>query len=353
MNKTGSVVCFFAFVGAWPIWSMSAEYQGSDFLPEIRYLVFDRDAVGFVSHESRSVDSFGSAVFHFTYDRGNRRVVEVDAGQFQRRFPASTPRTDPRPDPSQTYDLIGHARGGVEYKLKMKYCGEGVTDDIRKVVVANRNVRVRSRHECTSVSSVEIIDGQLWLGTAYSGEAGYSAAEGVIVQDMKGATVLARITALSGPVARIQADPVSNNLWVITSDGIYEISRQHKILSVNLSYQDFDPATGQPRYFFARKAAHGNPLAVVSRWLPVADRKKFYEAVSTIPAADVERFSLYEFHMCCDSSMPGYPASFRILAPFFIRAISMLKDGESPNIYRQAACRMGGPETAQYCARAQ
>jgi len=331
---------------------MPAEYQGSDFLPAIRYLVFDRDVVGFVSHESRYVDSFGSTVFYFTYDRGNRRVVEVDAGQFQRRFPASTPRDDPRPDPSQTYDLIGHTRGGIEYKLKMKYCGEGVTDDIRKVVVANRNVRVRSRRECTSVSSVEIIDNQLWLGTAYSGEAGYSNAEGVIVQDMKGATVLARITAVAGPVARIQADPVSNNLWVITSDGIYEISRQYRILSANLSYQDFDPATGQPRYVFASKATHGNPFSVVSRWLPVADRTSFYEAVSRIPAADVEQFSLYDFHMCCDFSRPEYPASFRILAPFLIRTISILKDGESSNIYRQALCRMGGPETGQYCAKA-
>lgn len=347
VGKIYPVVCLSALVGVWPTPAGSLEFRDSDVLPSVRDVVFKRDAVGFVSRKN---DLLGGAIFYFVYDSGNRKMVEIDAKRFQERFPASAPMSAPRQDPTRMYDLIGSTANGVEYNLKLKYCGEGVTDDIRKVIVNNKTVRVRARQECTSVSSVEIINNQLWLGTAYSGEGGYSEAEGVIVQDLSGKSVLARLTSVSGWVARMHVDSFSRNVWVITENGVYEISPRFKILSVNLYYHDFDPSTGEPRLAFSNKATRGNPFSVVSRLLPIEDRKSFYAAVARIPQGDLERFRLYDFFMCCDFEGPKYPETFRPLAPFFIKA-SMRSDTVFQDVWRQSICRLGGPESKQYCER--
>lgn len=354
MKKIHGVICLLALIGAWPAPSVSLEFEDADVLPHIRGLGFNRDSVGFVSgaDEHHVWRNFLGSSHYFIYDRSNRKIVEVDAKRFQRRFRVSALIDGPRPDPACTDDLIGHTTNGLGYRLKLKYCGEGVTDDTRKVIVNNRAVRVRARRECTSVSSVEIVSGQLWLGTATSGEGGYSTAEGVIVQDQRGTSVLARITSLSGWVARMHLDPFSNNVWVITENGIYEISPQFQILSVNLYYHDFDPSTGQPRFAFSNKAARGNPFSVVSRLLPTEDRKSFYEAVTRIPKGDLEQFRLYDFFMCCIFDAPKYPETLRPLTPFFIKA-SMRNDAGYQNVWRQSICRLGGPGTKQYCERVQ
>lgn len=352
MKVIHRVICLLALIGMWPTSSGSSEFQDSDVLPHVRQIGFNRDAAGFVLDESKHVSPGLRSSRYFVYERGHRKMVEVEAKRFQERFSVSTLIDGPRTNPAGIYDLIGHTASEVEYSLKLKYCGEGVTDDTRKVVVDHEVVRVRARHECTSVSSVEIVNGQLWLGTAYSGEGGYSMAEGIIVQDMSGASVLARIASLSGWIAKIHADSFSKNVWVITENGIYEINPRFKILSVNLYYYDFDPSTGQPRLSFSDKATRSNPFAVVSRLLPSEDRKSFYEALTRIPEGDLERFSLYEFFMCCDFFAPKYPESFRPLAPFFIKA-SKRNGTALQDVWRQAICRLGGPETKQYCQRVQ
>lgn len=356
MKKIRRVICLLALIGMWPTLSGSSEFHDSDVLPRVRGVGFSQDAAGFVAYESNYYGSSPSlrSSLYFIYERGNRKMVVVEPEQFQEYFPVSTLIYGPRTNPAHTYDdLIGHTANGVGYSLKLKYCGEGITDDTRKVVVDNKIVRVRARHECTNVSSVEIVNEQLWLGTAYSGEGGYSMAEGIIVQDMNGASVLARITSLSGWIAQIHADPFSNNVWAITENGIYEISPQFKILSVNLYYHDFDPSTGQPRFAFSNKATRSNPFAVISRLLPSEDRKSFYEALTRIPKGDLERFTLYDFFMCCDFYAPKYPESFRPLAPFFIKASMQNNAGWFQDMWRQSICRLGGPETEQYCQRVQ
>lgn len=346
-------ICLVAFVGAWPLASSGHEFSDSEALPSIRQLVFSPDAVGFVSPTN---DLLGGAPLYFIYDRGNRKIAEVDAAQFRRRFPASVPSDEPREGRhSSPYHLIGRTAGGVEYKLRLKYCGDGGDEDDEKmelVVVGGKPVRVGARDTCTSVSSVEIVGDQLWLGTAYSGEQkGYSAAEGVIVQSLRSGRVLARLDAVSGWVTRVRLDPFSKNVWVTTDLGIFEVSPQFKLLSADLYYHDFDPRTGEPRFAFSSEATRGNPLSAVSRLLPGAERKGFYEAAGKIPAADLEEFTLYNFFMCCDFDGRQYPESFRPLMPFFAKQ-SARGSPSDRNTWRQAVCLLGG-RSDQYCSRAE
>jgi hypothetical protein len=308
--------------------------------------------VGFVSRPNRE---FGGRdfVFRFTYDRASRTLAEVDAGQFQARFPGSTLKYDPRVASrgSEQHELIGRAGNGVEYRSKLKYCGEGGEDDDNeqaKLTVGNQAVPILAANKCTGVSSLEIVGYQLWLGTVYSGEGGHSKAEGIIVESPGGGRVIARIP-LTGWVTQVRADPFSSEVWAVTEYGVYQIDRQFRVLSAHLYYHDFDPLTGEPRFSFSSAAIPGNPLSVVSRMLPAAERKAFYEVAVKIPKADLDRFTLYDFFMCCDFNR-AYLASLRPLLPFFVNA-SVQEKTSFRDVWRQAACRVGGPEAAQYCER--
>lgn len=351
MRTICRALCLSALADAWPAPSISGEFSDSDVYPEIGYVVFTQDAVGFVSRPNRH---FGGRdiTFRLSYDRGSRKLGEIDAAQFQKRFPGSAYRNDPSPAPSGEHELIGRAGNGVQYRSKLKYCGEGGEDDEKKqprLTVGGKAVRIRAREECTTVSSVEIVDSQLWLGTVYFGESGYSKAEGIIVESAGGERVLARI-ALPGWVAQVRADPYSKDVWVATDTGIYQVGRNFQIVATHLYYHDFDPATGQPRFGFSVTATPGNPLSLVSRMLAAENRKGFYEAVRKIPAADLQKFTLYDFYMCCDFNRSSYPASFRPLLPFFVRASEQAVRGFG-DTWRQSACRVGGPEAKQYCRR--
>ena len=355
MRRICGAVCLSALVGAWPAASVSSEYRDSDVLPEIRYVVFTRDAVGFVSRPNRQ---FGGRdlVFRFAYDRGSRRLAEVDAKQFQARFPASSLKDGPRDASRGTeqHELIGYAGNGAEYRSKLKYCGEGGEDDEKeqpKLTVGNKPVRILAAGKCTGVSSLEIVGDQLWLGTVYSGEGGHSKAEGIIVESAGSERALARIP-LPGWVAQVRADPFSDEVWAVTEHGIYQIGRQFRIVAAHLYYHDFDPLTGEPRFSFSGTAAPGNPFSVVSRMLPAGERKGFYEVVRKIPKADLEQFKLYDFFMCCAFAPQGYPASFRPLLPFFVRASTQEKTSFR-DVWRQAACGFATPDVEQYCSRSE
>ena len=350
MRRTFDAVCLAAFIGACPAPSVCAEFTDSDVLPEIGYVVFTRDVVGFVSRPNRK---FGGRdlVFRFTYDRGSRKLAEVDAGQFQTRFPGSAHKYDPRvaSQGSKQHELIGHAGNGVEYRSKLKYCGDEDDEKERaNLTVGNKAVRILAANECTSVSSLEIVGDQLWLGTVYSGESGHAKAEGIIVESPGGGRVIARIP-LTGWVTQVRTDPFSSEVWAVTEYGIYQFSRQFRIVSAHLYYHDFDPLTGEPRFSFSGTTIPGNPLSVVSRMLPAAERKAFYEVAAKIPKADLDRFTLYDFFMCCVFNRT-YPASLRPLLPFFVNA-SVQEKTSFRDVWRQAACRVGGPDAAQYCER--
>jgi len=341
MRKTCGAFCLWALASAWPAAPYAAEFQESDVLPEIGYTVFTRDAVGFVSRPNRQI----GVVFWFSYERQERRLAEIDARQFQARFPGSALKEDPRRSgPGEEEAWSGRTGNGTEYRSKVKYCGEGVENDQRALVVGGRLIRILGRDKCTSVSAVEVLGDQLWLGTAYSGEGGSSEAEGIIVESSGDGRALARIP-LKGWVNQLRADPFSDEVWAVTEYGIYQLNRKFHVISAGLYYHDFDPSSGEPRLSFSSAATEGNPLSVISRMLPAGQRKGFYEAARAIPKADLDQFKLYDFFMCCFYKGRRYPESFRPLLPFFVGASAQ----SSGILWRQAACGFGTPDVAEYC----
>jgi hypothetical protein len=185
----------------------------------------------------------------------------------------------------------------------------------------------------------------------YSGEGGFSGAEGIIIESAGGEREIARIP-VAGWVAQLRADPFSEDVWAMTESGIYRIGRNFQVVSANLYYHDFDPATGQPRIAFSATPHAGNPLAVVARLLPAAERQAFYGAARGIPAADLSGFRLYDFFMCCSFKGKGFPASFRPLLPFFVRASERDPEQAYRDLWRQTACAYATPDVIQYCSRA-
>ena len=346
MNKIRLTIYQIAFVFLWPLLSWSAEFDGSEVLPTISYISFNKDGVGFASdkNERRFFSQLFNSGVYFIYDRHSRKIIEVDEKHFLTRFPKSKKINQPN------YN-VGKTTSGVPYKSKSIYCEDGATKDSRELIVNNKVIDLKALQKCSNVFNVEIVNGnQLWIATFTQGGHGIYGAEGIIVQNLNDAKVLARIISIQEVVERMYVDPISNNVWAITARGIYEISPQFEIVSVNLYYYNFEPGTGQPRYYFANKVIHGDPFSVVSRLLPLDDRKRFYEVVSKIPKEDAKQFELYYFFMCCNFNAPKYPVSMQPLTPIFIKALKQNDDYH--DLWRQSICRLGGPDSIQYCNRA-
>src|SRR5260221_12981731 len=138
MRKICGAFCLWALASAWPAAPYAAEFQESGVLPEIGYTVFTRDAVGFVSRPNRQI----GVVFWFSYERQERRLAEIDARQFQARFPGSGLKEDPRRSgPGEEEAWSGGPGNGAGDRPKGKNLGEGVEEDQRGPVLGGRIIR--------------------------------------------------------------------------------------------------------------------------------------------------------------------------------------------------------------------
>jgi hypothetical protein len=99
------------------------------------------------------------------------------------------------------------------------------------------------------------------------------------------------------------------------------------MLSANLYKHDAEPSTGEPRFGFEKTIVSGNPLWVISRLLPKADRKSFYDTATKIPRGDLKSFGLYNFFMGCGpaydessgNAPEDWPKAFQSLFPYFVK----------------------------------
>lgn len=292
-----------------------------DTLPQIENIVFSKTSVGFISRDQR----------YFVLERTNQILQLIEKDTFLQLFPNWD-----RKKPSEIIKNEGigsgvllRASNGMEFKAKNAYCSEG--EDIHHELWMQEKVVVDQAEPCSSISTVEIVGNQLWLGTRYDGEYGDYPAQGVIIQSLREGNIIEKIgntEGLTGDLIRvIRIDPYSQNIWVITQRGFNEIDKSFKIANAKYFYEDFNPATGKPVVLLSTVAKQSNPFAVVERLLAIKDTKAFYNAVSQIPKQTQAQFSLYNFHagIYLAANIRAVKESFvpkdmNILIPFFIEA---------------------------------
>lgn len=285
------------------------EFRDTDTLPYVENILFSPSSLGIVSQDGRL----------FRVDRQTHAVHQLDVQTFAQQFPKPWP---PKPsDPPRAEPNVLRATSGEEFEQTPGSCDEGI--DSAHVLRYQQRRLPDVLKPCSTVTALEIIGPQLWLGTASFGEGGDSKAEGIVVQLRHKRQKLQSITAQSGltggTIRMLRDDPVSKTVWVATERGLNQIDRRFRVTWSGYWYEEFEPASRKSETFLSPTLMASNPFAVLGRELGVEDWLAFSRAVEQVPPAERSSLRLYDFHMY---GSPAQRLSHDLngLVPFFIEA---------------------------------
>lgn len=298
-----------------------------DTLPQIEIMRFSKDAVGFMASDHR----------FFILDRKSKSFLSCDESVYLRLFPESRNQKTAEilSDSGIGSAVLLRASDGSEYQTQNAYCSEG--ENIHHTLFYKGKAVVDNVAPCDSISAVEIIGDQLWLGTRRDGEYGGYPAAGLVVQSLKSAKLLKKLDAESGLtgnlIRAIRKDLFGGTIWIATEQGFNTVDQNFKIINRQYFYEDFDDQSGKSTVFLSPSRRNSNPLAVIQRQLNVDRPKEFYEAVKQIPHDALKGFSLRNVNIGIYSGLNTsnveesfVPREMNILAPFFIESAESQND---------------------------
>lgn len=307
------------------------EYEPSDVPPKIRNILFSEKSVGFISRRlgERKEE-------YFILGRKARSLQTVSNDLFFRTFKY---RDDIKPRTEQSRSVILKASNGRKYISKYANCSEG-RHDAHELWEEERLLEDYVK-PCHSISSVEIVGDQLWLGTRIEGRAISWPAEGIIILSLKDGKLAGKINeenGLSGNLVEvIRIDPYSEKIWIATRTGLTVINQNGEIGNKSYFYEDFEPETGIPIFFLTPEFKESNLLATISRKLGIENTMAYYKATQKIPDEVLSEVSPYSYHMGMWATSSGFlPQEMNVLVPFFIDAAWSRKE----NIKRHAKIRI-------------
>lgn len=311
----------FGLIGILLLWLPSYSIAGRepeewDTLPQTQNLAFSETSVGFVSDDHR----------YFILDRLSKSFQQVEENPFRQEFPSHYGV------PAEVVAEKGigsrvrlKASNGDVFETENAYCSEG--EDIHHKLWKNNGLVMDNVEPCESISAVEVVGDQLWLGTRYDGEYGDFPAKGIVIQPYKGSSIIKRISqkdGLTGNLVRvIRLDPYRGNIWVVTENGFNEIDRNLKIVNKRYFYEDFDSDTGKPHVFVSPKERKNNPFAIIGRQLELKNTTAYYNVVKLIQAPIGDDFSLYSLYAVSEGFVSK---DMNVLAPFFLEAATSEKE---------------------------
>lgn len=289
-----------------------------DTLPQIQNLTFSNDSIGFSTSDSR----------FFILNRQSESLSQIESDIFLQRYPDSKSQkpSDALNDSGTT--VLLRTSSGIEFQTQNAYCSEGENAHHS----LSRDGKILKDHvkPCHSISAVEKVGAQLWLGTRYDGEYGNYPAEGIVVQSLDSGKLIRKIDSkngLAGDLVRIiRQDPHADIVWVGTEQGLSRLNKKLEIVRSHYFYEDFDPQTGRSAVFLATRRRISNPFAVTQRRISSQRPKAFYEAVQGIPQQTLQRYSPYflqggiSFSANVHSETAFVPKEMNVLVPFFIDA---------------------------------
>lgn len=315
-------IVYIAFTGFAPRLYAGMEPSSWDYLPVINEINFTTSTVGFAALD------------------GRRMVLDKETGAFSQI------------SPSEYAGLMRGAKGGKAAWPEKNGAGDNVTLITSSAGVFLETVNEDCYHSkksvhvlkyggavikdqadpCDSISSAEIENGRLWLGTRGVSGYGESPGKGIAVQALSDGTHIGTISKQDGLTSNlvrvVKLDPYTGYLWVATQLGINQISPELEVLYALYLYEDFDK-DGACAVQGSTIPAPNNFIAIYQRILNVKDKRKFYEAAMTIPPEMRPCFGImalagWSVGYC--SAAGDYPNSsflppqFNVLAPFAMEA---------------------------------
>lgn len=289
-----------------------------DALPQIESFAFTKTSIGLIAGDHS----------YFILDIKEVTFKAIPETEFKRQFPAPTQRA------AEVVNNTGigsevrlRTSGALTFFVKNAYCSEG--ENITHRLSLDGKPLKDFVRPCYSVSAVEVVGDQLWLGTRADGEYGDYPAEGIIIQSLDGKKKIGQISAkngLTGNLVRaIRLSPVDSLIWVATNQGINAVSQNLKVEKSIYFYQDFDPATGKPTVLASLKPEKNPAIVEFARQLHLADYKPFYSTMRTISPEAIDKFmnemgGLYAPINALIGREAFAPAEVNKLVPFFIEA---------------------------------
>jgi hypothetical protein len=333
------------------------EFVPDDALPRVTNLVFSPSAIGIVIAPSEYLGS----TRYLRLDRHADEVEALDWNQFLQDFPM------PWPPPAAEATGAGHvtlrASSGQAFELATAYCGEG--EEEQHYLSLDAASFSDGLKKCSNVAALDILDGNVWLGTYTSLEGGGGTAQGVVVRSMTKPVTRATVsksTGLKGDfVQSLRVDPYTRTVWVATDSGLNRIDRRFKVTWGRYWYVGFDPATDAPRIYLRPEKHSSNAFAIIGNELGVQDWVSYKRAVDALSEHDLlpllprrslgederQAVLLYSFNMWSGESwIQAFPA----LVPLLLTA------AESPDRNRSFGalarlCNSDDPRAREAFAR--
>ncbi|HBA60278.1 MAG TPA: hypothetical protein DCZ92_05590 [Elusimicrobia bacterium] len=317
-----------ALLGFAPRLYAGIEPSSWDYLPVINEISFTTATVGFSSMD------------------GRRMVLDKESGAFRQVSPseyaglmrgakggkAAWPE---KSDARDNVTLITSSAG-----VFLETMNDGCYDSKKLVHVLKYGGKVIKDQvdPCDSISTAEIENGRLWLGTHGVGGYGESPGKGIIVQSLSDGTPIGTISKQEGLTSNlvrvVKLDPYTGYLWTATQLGINQLSPELEVLYALYLYEDFDES-GACAVQGSTTPADNNFIAIFQRLLNVKDKRKFYEAAMSIPPEIRPCFNVMALTGWAVGSCPAsvgdvndkfLPPQFNVLAPFVIETADFSRD---------------------------
>lgn len=172
---------------------------------------------------------------------------------------------------------------GSPFFLINAYCGEG-TENHHKLTRDGKPI-VTYLPACETISALEVINHELWLGAIKPGELSNVGGSGVSVVSLKTGKPLVKFVPgtdlADGYVQLIQRDPITNDIWIVTNSALHRV-RNHKVVDRWYLSEQFSK-TGQATYFLSEHKQRNDPWAILVRTAGITDSQQVWQQLQSHP----------------------------------------------------------------------
>ena len=138
---------------------------------------------------------------------------------------------------------------------------------------------------CDTISALEIVQNQLWLGSFYQGELSRGPGSGVRASTLKSGKLIAAFKPgkdlADGYVQLIQQDPSTGDMWIATNTALHRV--RHSKVVERWYVSDQFTGGGLITYYLGRKLPQSNPWAILVRITGGTDSRAVWHKLQRQP----------------------------------------------------------------------
>ena len=315
--------------------STGSEYSDEDFEPNILDIEFTKELVGFYGEQGNATGTvYGAAGLYFVFDRSRERGHEISPAEFRHTF--GEPRVLKAVSSSSKHTLT--TSDGTTYSVPASgACEWDFSSDKPKLIrppgPPNHSLMLLGNSiptgvdVCNGITALEHVGDQFWIGTDFIGDQAVGPGQGILIQDRGTGKVVKSLGDPDVPTSSIRLDPYTGEVWVAYTYLIDRTRPDGTRITRYRFFHQFDSATRLPAMTLTSEPGENNRIAVLARHMSKSNATALYEATKALPDEDIQRFSLYDFFMCCHIFPQYYPVSMNVMVPPLLKELDETAGG--------------------------